>query len=144
MKLSFTAVVEYVKELVPAFGPLPISSESPFEDAEVLAHISGGRAFHLTANNGRSYLYIFPRGEENMRLAKYILRSNGLRPRLHMSRYYYNKTPVLRVPYSEFSNSPERNSFVDNVLSVSVVDLKKDRVETRVKILQQKLQQKTK
>ncbi len=115
MNLSFSTVIEYVKDLLPTFT-VPVS-DNPKLDAAVLRSVVLRDVFYIRANNGKSYLYVFPKNEEDFPLIKYILRSNGLKSHRHMSRYYYYRTtPVLRVPFAAARKYGRPREFTDMLM----------------------------
>lgn len=136
MKLTFSTVVEYVKDLLPTFN-VPLS-DNPKLDAAVLRSIELRSAFYTCANNGKDYLYIFPKNEADFPLIKYILRSNGLNPRKHMSRYYYERTPVLRVPFAETRKNGRPREFTD-MLTGQTTWASQEEITTRINQLRQKV-----
>lgn len=136
MKLSFSTVIEYVKDLMPTF-PVPVS-DNPKLDAAVLRSVVLRDVFYIQANNGKSYLYVFPKNEEDFPLIKYILRSNGLNPRKHMSRYYYERTPVLRVPFAETRKDGRPREFTDMLMGQTTW-ASQEQIAARINHLRQKV-----
>lgn len=136
MKLSFSTVIEYVKDLMPTF-PVPVS-DNPKLDAAVLRSVVLRDVFYIQANNGKSYLYVFPKNEEDFPLIKYILRSNGLNPRKHMSRYYYERTPVLRVPFAETRKDGRPREFTDMLMGQTSW-ASQEQIAARINHLRQKV-----
>lgn len=136
MKLSFSTVIEYVKDLLPTF-PVPVS-DNPKLDAAVLRSVVLRDVFYIQANNGKSYLYVFPKNEEDFPLIKYILRSNGLNPRKHMSRYYYERTPVLRVPFAETRKDGRPREFTDMLMGQTSW-ASQEQIAARINHLRQKV-----
>lgn len=136
MKLSFSTVIEYVKDLMPTF-PVPVS-DNPKLDAAVLRSVVLRDVFYIQANNGKSYLYVFPKNEEDFPLIKYILRSNGLKARKHMSRYYYDRTPVLRVPFAETRKDGRPREFTD-MLTGQTSWASQEQIAARINHLRQKV-----
>lgn len=78
---------------------------------------------YLNARDGNSYWYCFLRDIENLNDARAILAKNGIRGRLHFSRFRYGRPPALRVRTDKIRN----NSFVKHIdmyqdsLSVPIV-----------------------
>lgn len=140
---SFKAIVEYVYDLKMFAAPMPAPSDNPDADAAVLAHISVGNVFFTHANNGRSYFYAIPVAEY-FDLARYIMRSNGMKPRRHISNYYHDGTPVLRVPCSEIKNNVAAASFADRVITTPVLGQDLTKTHARIEWLLGKMQEKTK
>ncbi len=139
MKLSFSATVEYVRDLIPTFATKISPSDNPNADAAVLSHIAAGRVFFTTANNGLKYLYVFPCNPEYFELAKYIMRSNGLKPRTHLSRFFHGRTPTLRVPYQQIKKNENAILFARSVINVSAFKKDITDIKSRIDILQQKM-----
>ena len=136
MKLSFSTVIEYVKDLLPTF-PVPVS-DNPKLDAAVLRSIVLRDVFYIQANNGKDYLYVFPKNEEDFPLIKYILRSNGLKSHRHMSRYYYDRTPVLRVPFAETRKYGRPREFTDMLMGQTSW-ASQEQIAARINLLRQKV-----
>lgn len=136
MKLSFSTVIEYVKDLMPTF-PVPVS-DNPKLDAAVLRSVVLRDVFYIKANNGKSYLYVFPKNDEDFPLIKYILRSNGLTPRRHISRYYYERTPVLRVPFAETRKDGRPREFTDMLMGQTSW-ASQEQIAARINLLRQKV-----
>lgn len=144
MKLSFSTVIEYVKELLPVIGPSVAVSDNPSADVVLLTLLSAGRIMPLTANNGRSYLYVFPCRYEDFELVKYVLRSNGLTPREHMSHYYYDRTPALRVSYKQIEAKPALRNFVRALTDADFMKLDRKLAEDRLLEVRKNMGQKVK
>ena len=136
MKLSFSTVIEYVKDLMPTFL-VPVS-DNPKLDAAVLRSVVLRDVFYVHANNGKSYLYVFPKNEEDFPLIKYILRSNGLKSHRHMSRYYYYRTPVLRVPFAATRKDGRSREFTD-MLTGQTSWASQEQIAARINDLRQKI-----
>ncbi len=136
MKLTFSTVVEYVKDLLPTFN-VPVS-DNPKLDVAVLRRVLLRDVFYINANNGKDYLYIFPKNEANFPLIKYILRSNGLKSRKHMSRYYYDLTPVLRVPFAEIRKNGRASEFADMLMGQTTW-ASQEEITARINHLRQKV-----
>lgn len=136
MKLSFSTVIEYVKDLLPTF-PVPVS-DNPKLDAAVLRSVVLRDVFYIKANNGKSYLYVFPKNEEDFPLIKYILRSNGLKSHRHMSRYYYDRTPVLRVPFAATRKDGRPREFTDMLMGQTSW-VSQEQIAARISLLRQKV-----
>lgn len=144
MNINFSTVVDYVKNLFPAKSmPVP-PSDNPQMDARVLAYLSGGNVFYTRAMDGRTYLYFFTSFEEDIKLAKYVMRSNGLKPREHESRYFFDKSVVLRVPRSEIKPGLPVRDFVDTVLVCTNAYPDLPKIEARINQIRQKMNQKVK
>lgn len=136
MKLSFSTVIEYVKDLLPTFT-VPVS-DNPQLDAVVLRSVVLRDVFYIKANNGKSYLYVFPKNEADNSLIKYILRSNALKPRKHMSRYYYERTPVFRVPFDEIRKNDRARGFTDMLMGQKIC-MPQEQIDARIYYLRQKM-----
>ena len=136
MKLSFSTVIEYVKDLLPTF-PVPVS-DNPKLDAAVLRSVVLRDVFYIQAYNGKSYLYVFPKNEEDFPLIKYILRSNGLKSHRHMSRYYYDRTPVLRVPFAATRKDGRPREFTDMLMGQKIC-MPQEQIDARIYYLRQKM-----
>lgn len=137
MKISFSTVVEYVKNLLP-LNCVPIS-DNPQEDAVALASLLYTDAFYTNANNGKMYLYCFPQYEEDYKLVRYILHSNSMTPRKHKSNYYYGTKVVLRVPGKEIEVNERARHFVEILLETKRFKLNKELAAARVALLREKM-----
>jgi hypothetical protein len=96
-------VVDYVKDLRPENLNCAVFA-NPYMDARALFTLLNGNVNYLYARNGNRYLYCFVHNEANIDIAKFILKSNGMNPKLHISRYYAEPMLALRVPESNFDN----------------------------------------
>lgn len=143
MKLSFSTILEYVKELLPLDNAV-VSSDNPELDARVLVFLSWGDVFYTKARNGHSYLYVFPTKLKDYGVVKYIMRTNGLQPYEHLSSYYSVKATALRSPCRGFWEKPDVRKFADSLIHIAPGDLDFGEVENRIKVLKQKMGQKIK
>lgn len=144
MKVCFNTVVDYVKNLLPVWSMSIAPSDNPQMDARVLAYLSGGNVFYTQATDGRTYLYYFTSFEQDIELAKYIMRSNGLKPREHGTRYFFFKSVVLRVPRSEIKPGTPVKAFVDDILVNKNAQPNLPQVDGRIDQIRQKMNQNTK
>ncbi len=144
MNINFSAVVDYVKNLFPSKSAPVEPSDNPKMDACVLACLATGNVFYTRAMDGRTYLYYFTSFDEDVELAKYIMRSNGLKPREHETRYFFDKTIVLRIPRSELKVGMPGRDFVDDVLINANVRFDRAAVDMRINQIKQKMNQNVK
>ncbi len=118
-KLSskFHTVVDYVKNLVPTFQNKFYVPEStnPEMDAKALLYLTSYRAFFTYARNSKEYFYCFTQSEEDMRLVKYILRTNGINPSSHYSRFYGTPEKALRTRVKNIKANPRAWCFTSKV-----------------------------
>ena len=103
-KQALHVVVDYVKDLQPVNYDCAAFAD-PVKDAVALFALLNGNVNYFYARNGNKYLYCFISNEENIDVAKFILKSNGMNPKLHISRYYPEPMLAFRVPESNFDNS---------------------------------------
>lgn len=136
MNNGFKTVVNYVKNLFPGCAPAVIS-DSPQLDAQVIAYMAGNK-FYTVASNGHRYWYCFV-DKDNIPVAKYILRSNGVNVSKHNSRYFFGREPVLRVRTVNLAQVPSGQSFVDSVMKVDSMMLSDVLVKTRLEQIRQKM-----
>lgn len=137
MKLNFKMVVEYVKDLFPVnFVPL---SDDPQADAEALASLLYTNVFYTRANNGKTYLYCFPRRKEDYELVRYILNSNNMKPREHESGYYYGARTVLRVPRKEIEGDRRAMQFSNLLMDKRTSNVDEKIANARINILYEKM-----
>lgn len=144
MKVSFNTVVSYVKNLLPVRSMAVPSSDNPQMDARVLAYLSGGNVFYTRAMDGRAYLYYFTSFEQDIELAKYIMRSNGLKPREHKTRYFFDRSVVLRVPRSEIKPGMSVRAFVDRIFVCTNAYPDLQQIDARINQIKQKMNQNVK
>ena len=138
MKNYFSTVVEYVKNLFPGCAPAQVvPSDDPALDAAVLATLSTD-TFYVTAHNGGNYWYCFT-SRKNMPVAKYILASNGINTSEHNSRYFYDRTPVLRVRTAWLNTHPQARKFVNDVMHADVEKVSREQIDLRIAQIRQKV-----
>ena len=78
-------VVDYVKNLMPICTNNNVVAKSKEElelDAKTLVYLSTGNLFFTHARNGREYFYCFIANELDINVAKHLLQSNGLKPKI--------------------------------------------------------------
>lgn len=144
MNINFSTVVDYVKRLFPVASARIVPSDNPAQDARLLAFLASGNVFFLRATNGLTYLYFVPTMEENLALGRYIMCSNGLKPREHLSAYFWGQTPVLRVPRREIKSGTAAKAFVDNVLENANLKFDASFVNGRIEQIRKKMNQNVK
>ncbi|MBO5662937.1 MAG: hypothetical protein J6S12_03725 [Alphaproteobacteria bacterium] len=71
-------------------------------------------------------------------MIKYILRSNGLKSHRHMSRYYYDCTPVLRVPFAATRKDGRPREFTDMLMGQTSW-ASQEQIAARINLLRQKV-----
>ena len=137
MKAYFSAVVQYVKNLLPCFMPAAVPSENPKLDADALATIASD-TFYTVARNGCRYWYCYA-PVPDMRVAQYLLMCNGVCPSKHKSRYFYNPTPAFRFRMSYLENNKQAKDFIDNVMQADDAKMDKAKVQARIAEVRQKV-----
>lgn len=136
MKISFQSVVEYVKDLCPLTS-LPVVSVNPQLDAETLAYMATDK-FYTVATNGGKYWY-YATDEQDMDVAQYILRSNGIRAQKHNSHVAILGLPVLRVGMSHLKRVNGGRGFVDNVMHIVPKKLDEKQICGHIEQIRQKI-----
>ena len=119
-KQTLCVVADYVKDLSPKnknFYADTSGFADPQRDARALFKLLSGNVNYLYARNGNRYLYCFVHNEANIDIAKFILKSNGMKPRLHVSSYYAEPMLALRVPESDFKNCETAAAFKNTLLN---------------------------
>lgn len=122
-KKVLRVVVDYVQDLITMHQDknfYEIKSNTPEKDAQALFYLLNGHAFCDYARNGNKYLYCFLFGdsEQDLRVAKYILRSNGIKPRLHLSYYYSEPVLAFRARIFDIENNDKANVFKENLMKL--------------------------
>ena len=137
MNISFSTVVDYVQNLIPNVKPVA-PTENRDADMDVLAYLAID-SFYVTARNGGHYWYYLT-NPVNIELARYILRSNGIKPQTHKTHYiFYNKQTVLRVRYSDLKKNENAKQFVDAMMQTDVFDVKHAAVDARMNLIKQRM-----
>ena len=136
MNNGFKTVINYVKNLFPGCAPVVVS-DNPQLDAQVIAYIAGNK-FYTVASNGHRYWYCFV-DADNIPVAKYILRSNGVNVSEHSSRYFLGREQVLRVRTVNLAQVPSGQAVVDSVMKVDSMMLSDVLVKTRSEQIRQKM-----
>lgn len=119
-KQALHVVVDYVKDLRPVNYDCAAFAD-PVKDAVALFALLNGNVNYFYARNGNKYLYCFISNEENIDVAKFILKSNGMNPKLHISRYYPEPMLAFRVPASDFKNNNTAAAFKQNLLDYRMI-----------------------
>lgn len=120
-KKLFRVVVDYVQNLVPAYKDTKFNiqqSTTPEMDAQALFRLLNGHTFCEYARNGKQYLYCFVFDAKDLKTAEYILRSNGIKPRLHLSRYYNTPDLAFRVPVLDIENNVKAHKFKESLMGL--------------------------
>ena len=108
-------VTDYVKDLRPVnYNGGAVAN--PDMDARALYTLLNGDVKYLYARNGNKYLYCFVNNSADIDVVKFILKSNGMNPRLHVSRYYPYPMLAFRVPASDFNNNDVATMFKKSLL----------------------------
>lgn len=87
---------------------------NPVEDAKVLSAIAK-ESIYLKASNGVQYYYYFPQDKKNIYIAKYLMVRNGVKVKVHNSKYYYVKHKALRIPRSKLERNSRIKNFVESI-----------------------------
>lgn len=118
-KKVLRVVVDYAQNLIPVHKNSRFyvqESKTPIKDAEALFCLINGNTFCEYARNGSQYLYCFLFDEKDIKLAKYILQSNGIKPRLHISRYYNTPVLALRARVTDIENNARAKEFMSYLM----------------------------
>ena len=132
MKLSWQFVVQYVKNLFPDNVPVCVS-DNPAADARVVAHVCAGDVFYMNQINGEKYWQVFVANLKDIDMVRYILRSNGLNPKL------FRAGMLMSVRVSDVRNNPNARKFMDMVLNHNVDVAEYDAVIKRMQNIRQKM-----
>ena len=135
MNLSFRAFVNWVKDLDAAIKT-PAPSDNPGLDKAVLASLATD-ILYVRARNGERYWY-YVTDKQNIDVAKYMLRSNGVSVSEHNSRYYEFKRPVLRVRTDRLHAVPATKNFVSDIMGQKST-LGADVVQYRIQQIKNKI-----
>lgn len=137
MDVSYKTVVNYVKNLFPGIA-LVAPSDNPQLDAKVINQLSTNK-FYTVASNGYRYWYCFV-DDADIPVARYVLRSNGVRVSVHNSRYFCGREPVLRVRTTDLDKNPNAKKFVDSVMKLGFpTEEGVSMIQARVKQIRQKM-----
>lgn len=136
MNLSYNAVVEYVKNLLPVSKSV-VTSDNPKLDAQVVAFLSGNK-FYTIASDKHRYWYCFVE-EDKIPFVKYVLHSNGVNATKHNSRYFYGHEPVLRIRTARLNKTHAGKQFVDLVMQTENSKLNEDVIQNRINLIKQKV-----
>lgn len=129
VKKLLRVVVDYVQNLVPVYKNTKLNiqeSNTPEMDAQALFLLLNGQTFCEYARNGNKYLYCFVFDARDLKTAEYILRSNGINPRLHLSRYYNTPDLAFRVPVLDIENNAKAHRFKESLVGLRT-DYKMDK-----------------
>lgn len=136
MNLSYKAVVQYVKNLFPGTAPVAVS-DNPQLDAQVLAYLSSDK-FYMVASNGHRYWYCFVEND-NIPVAQYVLHSNGVRAKSHITRYYSEREPVVRVRVAHLRRNLAASNFINAVMLVQESKINEAVVRSRIEQIKQRV-----
>ncbi len=136
MNISYNTIVEYIKNLFPSKAPID-PSDNPTLDADTLAYILDDK-FYTVARNGHKYWYGFT-DKQYIKLAKYILHSNGVMATTHNSHFYFVKQPVLRVRTSKLANTPNAQNFINSVMEIDTIKSNSTQIKNRILQINQKI-----
>lgn len=133
MNLSWQFVVRYVKNLFPDNAPVAIS-DNPDADARVVAHVCSGDVYYINNQiNGEKYWQVFVANLKDVELVRYILRSNGLKPKL------FRAGMLMSVRVADTQNNPKAQQFMEMVLNHNIDVAERDAVMMRVQNVRQKM-----
>ncbi|MDW2995440.1 MAG: hypothetical protein R8M71_00530 [Alphaproteobacteria bacterium] len=121
LKQALHVVVDYVKDLRPVKNVDCGAFADPVKDAVALFALLNGNVRYFYARNGKKYLYCFINNDANIDVAKFILKSNGMNPKLHISRYYPEPMLAFRVPASDFKNNNTAAAFKQNLFDYRMI-----------------------
>lgn len=84
------------------------------EDARLLS-LMASDVKYIRASNNVYYWYFFASDDNDLPVAKYLLRRNGIKAKLHNSHYSYVRHPILRAMRSDIIKSDARRAFIDSI-----------------------------
>lgn len=137
MKVSYKAVVNYVKNLFPGCAPVVATSDNPQLDAMVVYSLASDN-FYTVASNGHRYWYCLI-DRADIPMAQYILRSNGVKADKHNTRYFFGNDPVLRVRAAYLDRNSNAKNFVDFVRKMDSTMVSDVLIKSRVEQIRQKM-----
>ena len=107
--------VEYIKNL---FKKTDVPVDNPFEKEDIILLSSMCyEARYIVATNGGKYFYYTPVDESKMNVLKFVMKRNGLNPKVHNTSYYIRPRKILRVPYNGIKNNDRYIKFTDAVIN---------------------------
>lgn len=136
MKKSYKTVVGYVKNLFPGVAPIA-PSDNPQLDAMVINQLSTNK-FYTVASDKHRYWYCFV-DDADIPVARYVLRSNGVKTTVHNSHYFFEREPVLRVRTAYLDKNPNARKFVESVMELGLSVTSEKLVQTRIEQIRQKV-----
>lgn len=136
MKKSYKTVVDYVKNLFPGVAPIA-PSDNPQLDAMVINQLSTNK-FYTVASDKHRYWYCFV-DDADIPVARYVLRSNGVKTTVHNSHYFFEREPVLRVRTAYLDKNPNARKFVESVMESGLSVTSEKLVQTRIEQIRQKV-----
>jgi hypothetical protein len=116
-----SVVADYVNDLSPAQRKkfYKEKTNDVDMDARALMFLASSNVFIAELSFDREYLYCFVFNEANIPVAKHIMKSNNLKPRLHISRRYYSMpTLALRTRVPRAKTNVRANEFIDKVMTL--------------------------
>lgn len=130
----YKTVVSYVKNLFAGCAPVA-RSKTAFMDARVLSQLAQDN-FYIVALDGREYWYCCVRNSD-IPVAKYIIRSNGLKAVSHFSAFTHGW--VLRVNKKCLVRNPSGKNFVGIVMDKEAKKLGDDVYECHLQQIRQRM-----
>lgn len=107
--------VEYIKNL---FKKTDVPVDNPFEKEDIILLSSMcDEARYVVATNGVEYFYYTPVDESKMNVLMFVMKRNGLKPKVHNTNYYIRPRKILRVPYNGIKNNDRYIKFTDAVIN---------------------------
>ena len=85
-----------------------------FKDAELLSSLSREAGF-IVASNKKEYYYYFPLEDNDINLARFLFRRNGIPMQVHVSTYHYHPQKALRVLRNSVVKNEARKRFIESV-----------------------------
>lgn len=107
--------VEYIKNL---FKKTDVPVDNPFEKEDIILLSSMCyEARYVIATNGVEYFYYTPINDLNLDVIKFVMKRNGLKPKIHTTSYYISPRKILRIPYNTLNNNNNCIRITDSIIS---------------------------
>lgn len=107
--------IEYIKKF---FKKTDVPVNNPFEKEDItLLYSMCFEAMYVIATNGVEYFYYTPINDLNLDVIKFVMKRNGLKPKIHTTSYYINPRKILRVPYNTLNNNNNCIRITDSIIS---------------------------
>lgn len=136
MDITYNTIINKIQNLFTQQTSVT-PSDNPQLDADTLAYILNDK-FYTVARNGHRYWYGFT-DKQYIKLAKYILHSNGVMATTHNSHFYIVTQPVLRIRTSKLANTPNAQNFINSVMEIDTIKSSSTQIKNRILQINQKI-----